>query len=429
VKVNPLTNKTQCPECFAVFMVAGEQLLRSNGKVRCGRCRNAFNATLLSIEEEAELEMHNHGRSEPVQTRKRHEEGNNKNFSQIVSRSDVTKSVIPQVNVNRAKPHDEEPSAYDKTPSESDHDSFPITHYRGEYVLTDALSVIDHTPSFNIEDYRESNMGNAESTDDPKQDNIASEDLVNTNYDPRLADTLAAIKLAKAGRSDVNTSYASQFSEAASDQIDKLDGPGEEQRRTAGADPRIEDMLVIDSIDADEDYLIDFGKTTKHRALSHRTYSPLLGLMALLLTAALSYQLWLKQAAPMLESTQLATALQPIKQQLQKYAVVLPERRNLKHLELLSARTEAHPTRSSTVLLRTSLVNKAKISQPFPWLELSLTDKDGRLVSRRALSPNDYLHNNRLENLIKANELKPVTIELLTFPKQAHGFELRLLNK
>lgn len=179
----------------------------------------------------------------------------------------------------------------------------------------------------------------------------------------------------------------------------------------------------------DEDYPIDFGKTTKHSALSRWAYSPLLGLVALLLTAALSYQLWLKQAVPILESTQLATALQPIKQQLQKYAVVLPERRNLKQLELLSARTEAHPTRSSTILLRASLINRAKISQPFPWLELSLTDEDGRLVSRRALAPNDYLHNNRLENLINANELKRVTIELLAFPKQAHGFELRMLNK
>ncbi|MFT4630851.1 MAG: hypothetical protein ACI8PV_001982, partial [Dinoroseobacter sp.] len=35
----------------------------------------------------------------------------------------------------------------------------------------------------------------------------------------------------------------------------------------------------------------------------------------------------------------------------------------------------------------------------------------------------------RLENTINANELKRVTIELLAFPKQAHGFELRLLNK
>jgi hypothetical protein len=413
VKVNPLTNKTQCPECFAVFTSTDEQLCRGNGKAFCGRCRSAFNVTLISIEEEVDLKMPNHARSTPVQTMKRDEEGRDNNYSQIVSRSDVTKSVIPQVNDSRAKRHNEEPSAYDKTPSESDHDSFPLTHYRGEHVLTDSLSVIDDAPSFDIEDYRESNMGNAQSTDSAKQHDIASEDVLKTNYDPRLADTLAAIRQTK----------------AASDQIDELDGSVEEQRRTAAAGPWIEDMLVIDSIDGDEDYPIDFGKTTKHSALSHRVYTPLLGLVTLLLTAALGYQLWLKQAAPILENAQLATALQPIRQQLQKYAVVLPERRNLKQLELLSARTEAHPTRASTVLLRTSLVNKAKISQPFPWLELSLTDEEGRLVSRRALSPNDYLHNNRLENLIKANELKRVTIELLTFPEQAHGFELRLLNK
>jgi hypothetical protein len=61
-------------------------------------------------------------------------------------------------------------------------------------------------------------------------------------------------------------------------------------------------------------------------------------------------------------------------------------------------------------------------------LELTLTDEGGRLVSRRSLSPDDYLHNNRLQNRMRANELRQVVIELLAFPKQAHGYELKLLR-
>ena len=108
---------------------------------------------------------------------------------------------------------------------------------------------------------------------------------------------------------------------------------------------------------------------------------------------------------------------------------MLPSRRNLSQLELASARTEAHPTRPSTTLLRVSIINHASIEQPLPWLEMSLSDAEGKLVSRRSLSPRDYVYQNATNNLIGARELKKVTIELLSFPKQATGYELKILNK
>jgi hypothetical protein len=298
-------------------MITDEQLVKSNGKVRCGRCSNAFRAKLLSIEIPEDLSKQQGSRTERAQTNAQDKAVSDNNDSQIVPRSDITKSVMSELRENWAK----------------------------------------------AQSARE----------------------INSESDQGRRDQLIAEK------------------------------------------------LPIDTIDGDQNGLIDFGKTTKHSGIGRWVFGPLLALMAMLLIAVLGYQLWLKQAAPILESTQLATTLEPLskpfKNQLKKYDVILPERRNLNQLELLSARTEAHPTRSSTILLRASLINRAKISQPFPWLELSLSDEDGRLVSRRALAPNDYLHNNRLENTINANELKRVTIELLAFPKQAHGFELRLLNK
>jgi hypothetical protein len=60
---------------------------------------------------------------------------------------------------------------------------------------------------------------------------------------------------------------------------------------------------------------------------------------------------------------------------------------------------------------------------------MTLTDADGGLVSLRNLSPNDYIYNNSTSNLISAKELKKITIELLSFPKQATGYEIKLLNR
>lgn len=158
------------------------------------------------------------------------------------------------------------------------------------------------------------------------------------------------------------------------------------------------------------------------------------GLFALALLAGLFYQLWLRQAIPILEHEPIAPLLVPVSTHLNKllsahFDLNLPIRRDLKNLTILSASTEAHPSRSSTILLRVGIVNRAAISQPFPWLELSLSDENGRLVSRRALPPDDYLHKNRLDNLIMANEIRQVTIELLSFPDAVHGFELKLLDK
>jgi len=80
-------------------------------------------------------------------------------------------------------------------------------------------------------------------------------------------------------------------------------------------------------------------------------------------------------------------------------------------------------------LLKISIINHAKIRQQLPWLEMSLMDADGRLVSRRNLSPSDYVYQNATDDLIGARELKKITIELLSFPKQATGYELKILNK
>lgn len=155
--------------------------------------------------------------------------------------------------------------------------------------------------------------------------------------------------------------------------------------------------------------------------------------LCVLFSLALAYQLWLKQALPWPDEQhieKITTILEPIKIVLdERYQILLPERRDLRKLRLLSAKTEAHPTRSSMILLRVSFLNRSAIEQPLPWVELTLTDEEGRLVSRRALRPDDYLYNNQTDNRIDANQLKKIAIELLAFPKQAHGYELRLLNK
>lgn len=166
-------------------------------------------------------------------------------------------------------------------------------------------------------------------------------------------------------------------------------------------------------------------------------WSKFVALLLLIVVGALiilfTYQLWMKQIITFDEDSLIQKKIvafsTPIAHKLEEMGFTLPVRRNLSQLTLASASTQAHPTRLSTVLLKVEILNRANISQPLPWLEMSLTDADGGLVSLRNLSPDDYIYNNKTNTRIGPQELKKITIELLSFPIKATGYELKLLNR
>ena len=42
---------TRCPSCATTFRISPEQLKARQGRVRCGKCRNVFNALETLVEE------------------------------------------------------------------------------------------------------------------------------------------------------------------------------------------------------------------------------------------------------------------------------------------------------------------------------------------------------------------------------------------
>ncbi|MEO0369040.1 MAG: DUF3426 domain-containing protein, partial [Pseudomonadota bacterium] len=126
--------------------------------------------------------------------------------------------------------------------------------------------------------------------------------------------------------------------------------------------------------------------------------------------------------------TFLNTSLTPLVTTANSLGLSLSKPNNLQGITLISAQAEPHPNRPTTTLLRVSFVNKSSNVQQLPWLELSLTDAEGKVVARRALQPQDYIYNNVTDINIGAHELKKVTVELLSFPKRATGYELKMLQ-
>ncbi len=68
----------------------------------------------------------------------------------------------------------------------------------------------------------------------------------------------------------------------------------------------------------------------------------------------------------------------------------LPARRDLRRIEVLNRDVRPHPQTEQALLVSLTLVNRAAFAQPFPTLEMSFSDTDGRLVALRRFAPAEY---------------------------------------
>jgi predicted Zn finger-like uncharacterized protein len=69
----------------------------------------------------------------------------------------------------------------------------------------------------------------------------------------------------------------------------------------------------------------------------------------------------------------------------------LPPPRDLAQIELLSRDIRQHPARSGALLITATLINRAAFAQPWPQLEISLSDLTGRTTALRRFTPAEYL--------------------------------------
>lgn len=100
-----------------------------------------------------------------------------------------------------------------------------------------------------------------------------------------------------------------------------------------------------------------------------------------------------------------------------------------RQIELVEVEVAPHPTYNKSLRVTAVLVNRAVFSQPFPLLELSLTDNRGVPVARRTFQPEEYL----VPDDAEAEEMPPnvaIAVELeITQPDAAAvGYEVQLVS-
>lgn len=514
-------HKTQCPHCFTTYVISDEQFRVSQGMVRCGTCRERFQARLNSPKETPRFDPRKafiepiseeisaqpiHEPEEPQEIEFTDPHTESIEIQEISYGSSLEASINSELTIEMEDDELEEPvdsehldealirenieakqakksgiesknfsSSKPSSSSQSSEKSEQIIAKQRELELPQGPNVETPTPpsiANRVSQLRRNQIAREQSTTAPSlDDNKEAPQGAAVDQPGRIAPTLNTNQTSPNQPSVRESALERPTTQESRPALEKPEPSNSHEPMNSSEpinspellkshellkspelrkSPQAQDSQQFKQPNSDApngnsqidstpivppNAIIPPQRATK---LKRRFFRAMLALLvffpaAIALSAALGYQLWHKQllvfpAKSKAEKLILSTAI-PFAEKLSERGIALPVRRNLSKLKLISARTEAHPTRPSTTLLRISLLSNASITQPLPWMELSLTNPEGRLVARRQLSPQDYLYNNTTTAQIGPKELKKITIELLAFPKQAEGFELKLLNK
>lgn len=473
---------TQCPRCFTDYVISDQQYHAAEGMVRCGTCREHFKATILE-EGHAEKapkfdprEVFIEPLSESIEEVEPDTESGIETRSESANTLEQSDNIIIEVSQTsideeRALDHDSQqlleensqPFEFMSTHEFEHSSSSSAQELEISYVNSDELStseILNNIRARQPENQADDDPHNAQEAHTQSSQTqfdldlpIANQPFADqprpTRQEPSMSETPLADKSLidevdklvdeKLVNPALNNKYIAEPDLSLNTASSTTEDNDLKVAQGTTIEVRSEPSLTTDS--ADDFFLEPRAKAQARKGGFFRFIAALFKnllwlIICITLLAGLAYQLWLKQIIELPENkvwfTTLKQQAEPFiergEAELEKRNLALPLRRSLSQLKLVSAQVEPHPTRSSTVLLKVSVINKADISQPLPWLEMSLTNADGRLVARRNLSPKDYIYNNKTNSNIGANELKKISIELLSFPKSATGYEIKLLN-
>ena len=106
----------------------------------------------------------------------------------------------------------------------------------------------------------------------------------------------------------------------------------------------------------------------------------------------------------------------------------VPSIQNTKDIEQLSSRLTPLAGSDGGFKVDSILVNRGIVSQAYPALELTLTDRAGNIISRRVVTPDKYLtKQDSLE--MKPNAAVDISIRFRTPSIRVDGFELRPVSQ
>jgi len=101
---------------------------------------------------------------------------------------------------------------------------------------------------------------------------------------------------------------------------------------------------------------------------------------------------------------------------------VVPARVDLDLLKMLKRNTYSHPTVANALIIELAFVNDAEFAQPYPVLEVRMTNRSGRLVAKRNFNPADYLSGWQPADTMASGKRLDISLEVKDPGKSADSF-------
>lgn len=141
----------------------------------------------------------------------------------------------------------------------------------------------------------------------------------------------------------------------------------------------------------------------------------------ILLSLTLLAQLALVYRKPLLEDARVVSLVNRLSA---RAGVRLPPIDAPERIVLLSRSVDKHPSEARALLVNLNLNNQAEFPVRYPWIELKLSDLNGRAVAMRRFAPAEYLAEPaRMVQGMAAGDLLAVSLELEDPGQDALAFE------
>jgi hypothetical protein len=98
-------------------------------------------------------------------------------------------------------------------------------------------------------------------------------------------------------------------------------------------------------------------------------------------------------------------------------------------IEILRTTVGPHPKQEQALRVRAALVNRADFPQPFPLMEITLTNNTGEVIARRTFSPTEYLRSADVGDNMTPNVVVDSLLDISNPDPNPGGYEIRLLGR
>ncbi|MEM7196228.1 MAG: DUF3426 domain-containing protein [Pseudomonadota bacterium] len=391
-----------CPHCKAVFRLSMEKLEFKDGLVRCGACREVFNANWNLVEQTEDG-------FRATEVAEDADPNAFRPFAREYSDADDVQTDQQQPQLNE----DIDLRAFDQN---ADQDNAGL--YSEPSTDPESLGVHDDSDLTNQSDVHEAFLidNEVESVDSTEAE---SSDEQQDQY-------REFIKNQDDGRSDLGLKvtvderlidqFEADFSEDSlltEDQLARLDiGSGASE-------------FIPDAEDRPSQHSINMHGVD--HIISHKS-NPLATLSWFMVCAGFLLLLGFQVKLFFVERYAQNEMARPYLEVFCRLAsCTLPARQDLFRFTLTNTKIELHPTEPGALRVSVRLVNEAAFAQPYPDLQLTLTDRVGRVVGRRTFSPEAYLPDDQV-NSLSAGQLGTIWFDLANPHEKAVGFVVDIVT-